>query len=113
MAETKCVPVQKEKCTKVPVETTQYVEEKQCLPFELDLGQLSAQHGNPCASYGQGTLNAQDHHVHHQVAHQQSHQALPPNSGYQTNFNDQLSTSFTATPNDQYIQPEFTQQGIP
>jgi len=111
--ETKCVPVQKEKCTKVPVETTQYVEEKQCLPFELDLGQLSAQHGNPCASYGQGTLNAQDHQVHHQVTHHQSNQGLAPSSAYQTNFNDQLSTGYTATPNDQYVQPQFTQQVIP
>ena len=49
--ETKCVPVQKDKCTKVPVDYTAYVEEKQCLPFELDLAQLTAQHGDPCASY--------------------------------------------------------------
>lgn len=84
--ETNCVPVQKDKCTKVPVETTAYVEQKQCLPFELNLAQLSAHHGDPCASYDQGVINAQlqDHHAHHevahhqpahhQVAHQQSHQ---------------------------------------
>lgn len=51
MPDTKCVPVQKEKCTKVPVETTEYVEEKQCLPFELDLAQMAAHHGDPCAAY--------------------------------------------------------------
>ena len=49
--ETKCTPIQKEKCTKVPVETTEYVEETQCLPFELDLAQLTAQQGDPCAGY--------------------------------------------------------------
>ena len=49
----------KDKCTKVPVETTQYVEQKQCLPFELDLAHMSAHHGDPCASYDQGVINAQ------------------------------------------------------
>jgi len=130
--ETKCVPVQKDKCTKVPVETTQYVEQKQCLAFELDLAHMSAHHGDPCASYDQGVINAQDHHghhevvhhqtahhqpahhqvAHHQVSHQQiSHQPLAPNSGYQANFQDQYNTGHsTIIPNDQYIQPTFTQQ---
>ena len=55
--ETKCVPVQKDKCTKVPVDYTAYVEEKQCLPFELDLAHLTAQHGDPCASFHVGHLS--------------------------------------------------------
>jgi len=126
--ETKCVPVQKDKCTKVPVETTQYVEQKQCLAFELDLAHMSAHHGDPCASYDQGVINAQDHHGHHEVVHHQtahhqpahhqvahhqvSHQQpLAPNSGYQPNFQDQYNTGHsTIIPNDQYIQPTFTQQ---
>lgn len=103
--ETKCVPVQKDKCTKVPVDYTAYVEEKQCLPFELDLAHLTAQHGDPCASYGS---HHGGHVTHdHQVAHHQS-QPLPPNSGYtyQANFNDQLSTGHSgpilSSANDQY-----------
>jgi hypothetical protein len=77
------------------------------LPFELDLAHLTAQHGDPCASYGShhGGHLTQDH----QVAH---HQSLPPNTGYQANFHDQLSTGHSgpilSSANDQYGQPTFT-----
>lgn len=76
--ETRCVPVQKEKCHKVPVETTQYVTEKQCLAFELNLDAISAQHGDPCAGY-QTSTNAG-----YEAAPSHGH-----NSGHHTTVNQQ------------------------
>lgn len=54
--ETVCVPIQKENCVKVPQEGVEYKEEKQCLPFDISVQQLEAQHGgDPCAGYQQPT----------------------------------------------------------
>lgn len=81
--DTQCVPVQKEKCEKVPVETTEFVEEKQCLPFQLDLSQLSNVQGDPCAGYhvpqNQQLQSTAGHH-HHDDPH--SGLGIASNTGF-------------------------------
>ncbi len=59
------MPVQKENCVKVPKESVEYVEEKQCLAFDLDAHALQNQYAgyDPCAGYqvpnaGYGQVNA-------------------------------------------------------
>ena len=50
---TKCRPVQKEKCVKVPREVIVQKEEKQCLPFEISQSEIDAQANvDPCGQQG-------------------------------------------------------------
>ena len=50
---TKCRPIQKEKCVKVPREVIVQKEEKQCLPFEISQAEIDAQANvDPCGQQG-------------------------------------------------------------
>ena len=83
---TKCRPVQKEKCVKVPREVIVQKEQKQCLPYEISQAEIDAQANvDPCLSQGfdvgaeavlaqQGVAHVHDAHAHagHDVVlHQQ------------------------------------------
>ena len=53
---TKCRPVQKEKCVKVPREVIVQKEQKQCLPYEISQAEIDAQVKKAsCAIGGKGT----------------------------------------------------------
>ena len=66
----------------MPVDTTEYVEEKQCLPFELDLAHLNAQHSDPCAGYQSGGFTQlQDHH-HVNAGHHDTYHPQPATTTY-------------------------------
>ena len=50
---TKCKPIQKENCVKVPREVIEQKTEKQCLPFELSQAELEASANiDPCLQQG-------------------------------------------------------------
>ena len=50
---TKCRPVQKEKCVKVPREVIVQKEQKQCLPYEISQAEIDAQANvDPCLNQG-------------------------------------------------------------
>ena len=50
---TKCRPVQKEKCVKVPREVIVQKEQKQCLPYEISQAEIDIQANvDPCLSQG-------------------------------------------------------------
>ena len=50
---TKCRPVQKEKCVKVPREVIVQKEQKQCLPYEISQAEIDVQANvDPCLNQG-------------------------------------------------------------